>query len=128
MAQNGPKASIRTCSLYGIDCDGVARRDVSGRDVSGVMCHVDGVRIGGWGRVEVSSGESMRVGWTNTGLMVGPVVLDVVGVVNMVSSGSVSMREGGNLVGTVCGHDSLALGIASLVAGGRVSWGASSVI
>ena len=41
---------------YGIDCDGVARRDVDGCDVSGVVSHVDGVRVGGWGWVEVSGG------------------------------------------------------------------------
>ena len=35
-------------SPYGIDCDRVARRDVSGCDASGV----DGVRVGGWGECE----------------------------------------------------------------------------
>ena len=43
-------------SPYGIHCDRVAGRDVDVCDVSGVMSHVDGVRIGGWGWVEVSGG------------------------------------------------------------------------
>ena len=46
---------------YGINCDRVARHDVNGCDASGVMCHTDGVCVGGWGEcehggVEVSGG------------------------------------------------------------------------
>ena len=46
-------------SLYGIHCDRVAGRDVDVCDMSGVVSHVDGVHIGGWGWVEVSGGGSV---------------------------------------------------------------------
>ena len=64
MAQNGPKASTQACLPYGIDCDRVAGRDVSWCGANGVMCHINGVRVGGWGEckrggVEVSSGGSV---------------------------------------------------------------------
>ena len=57
----------------------------------------------------------------------GQLVPDMVGVFDIVPSGFDLMREGGS-VGMVCGHISLVLGITSLVAGGRASWGASSVV
>ena len=94
---------------------------VANPDVAGSICPV----------VVGSHGKSMGVGWTKTGLTVGPVVLDVVGVVNMVLSGSVSMREGGGSVGMVVltgGCDTLVLHIILLVVGVGASWGALRVV
>ena len=52
----------------------------------------------------------------------------VEGVADVGSYGSNLMQEGGSSVGMVCGHDWLVPGIALLVAGGRGSLGASSVV
>ena len=75
-----------------------------------------------------SRGRSMGAWWTKMGPWVGLVVPDVVWVVNVVPSGFDLTWAGGGLTGTACGHDWLAPGIVSLVAGGRVSWGASRVV
>ena len=99
--------------------------------VDGVNANVVGSVHPGTMVVAVSHGKSTEVGWMKTGLMVGPVVLDVVGVVNMVSSGSDVTPEGGGSVGTVVlagGCDTLALHIMSLVVGVGASWGALSVV
>ena len=74
-----------------------------------------------------SRGRSMGAWWAKMGLWAGLAVPDVVGVVNVVPSGFDLTCEGGGLVGTACGRDWLTPGIASLVAGGRASWGASRV-
>ena len=75
-----------------------------------------------------SHGRSMGAWWAKTGPWVGLAVPDVVGVVSVVPSGFDLTWEGGGLVGAVCGHISLALGITSLVVGGRALWGASRVV
>ena len=54
---------------------------------------------------------------TKMGPWVGLVVPDMVGVVNIVPSGFNLMQEGGGSAGTVCGHNLLMLGIASLAGG-----------
>ena len=75
-----------------------------------------------------SHGRLMGAWWAKMGPWVGLVVPDVVGVVNVVPSGFNLTWEGGGSAGTACGCDWLTLGIASLVAGGRVSWRASRAV
>ena len=94
--------------------------------VAGVNANMVGSVCPGTMVAAVSHGKLTEVGWTKTGLMAGPMVLDVVGVVNMVLSGSVLTREGGSLVGTVVlmgGCDTLTLCITSLVVGVGALWG-----
>ena len=57
--------------------------------VGGVNANMVGSVCPGMMVAAVSHGKLTEVGWTKTGLMAGPMVLDVVGVVNMVLSGSV---------------------------------------
>ena len=101
--------------------------------VQGVLVGVANVNVTGSIRLGTtvaagSRGESTKAGWTKMGPWAGLVVPDVVGVFDIMPSGFDLMREGGGSAGTACGRNSLALGIASLVAGGRVSWGALRVV
>ena len=65
------------------------------------------------------------------GPMAGLAVPDVVGVVYMAPSGSISRREGGGLAGMVVsagGCDTLTLRITEFEVGVGALWGASSVV
>ena len=74
-----------------------------------------------------SHDRSMGAWWTKTGPWAGLAVPDMVWVVNVVPSGFDLTWAGGGSTGMACGRDWLALGIVSLVVGGRASWGASNV-
>ena len=108
--------------------DGFGGCDVGGR-VLVVLVGVVNMNVAG-SRCPVvarSCGMLMGVWWTKMGPWVELAVPDMVGVVNVVPSGSNVMPEGGGLVGTVVsagGCDTLALHITSLVAGVGASWGA----
>ena len=106
--------------------DGFGGCDVGGR-VLVVLVGVVNMNVAG-SRCPVvawSCGMLMGVWWTKMGPWVELAVPDMVGVVNVVPSGSNVMPEGGGLVGMVvlAGGNMLTLCIMSLVVGVGVLWG-----
>ena len=77
-----PKASTQTRSPYGIDCNRVDGCDIDKCNLVWVICHVESVRIGGWGECKRGGvGASMYDGGGSVSWQVDRGVVDEGGVI-----------------------------------------------